>query len=166
MFNRDLKLNAYGLTSHTLLSFIISSENHMQFDATDLKFPWFFFSLNHFLRNTVIFLNRVFCHLRGNNNSYHLLVSSVCQEWCWCFIFTWVVLIFIILSTPFGKRGTWVSMSYYAPCLATKLGNFEAKFEPGLCDSKAYAVKHGIAIHEVNVLYHSIPNNMNYKYRV
>ena len=40
MFNRDLKLNAYGLTSHTLLSFIISSENHMQFEATDLKFPW------------------------------------------------------------------------------------------------------------------------------
>lgn len=50
-------------------------------------------------------------------------------------------------------------MSYYAPCLATKRGNFEAKFEPGLCDSKAYAVKHGIAVHEVNVLYHSIPDN-------
>ena len=38
MFNKDLKLNAYGLMSHTLLGFIISSENHMQFDATDLKF--------------------------------------------------------------------------------------------------------------------------------
>ena len=61
----------------TLLSFIISSENHMQFDATDLKFPWFFFSLNHFLRNTVIFLNRVFCHLRGNNNSYHLFGHTI-----------------------------------------------------------------------------------------
>lgn len=56
MFNKDLKLNAYGLMSHTLLSFIISSENHMQFDATDLKFSWFFFSLNHFLRNTENFL--------------------------------------------------------------------------------------------------------------
>lgn len=44
IYNKDLKLNAYGLTSHTLLSFIISSENHMQFDATDLSSHDFFFS--------------------------------------------------------------------------------------------------------------------------
>ena len=60
MFNKDLKLNAYSLMNHTLLSFIISSENHMQFDATDLKFSWFSFSLNHFLRNTEIFFKEFF----------------------------------------------------------------------------------------------------------
>ena len=59
MFNKDLKLNAYSLMNHTLLSFIISSENHMQFDA-DLKFSWFCFSLNLFLRNTEIFFKEFF----------------------------------------------------------------------------------------------------------
>ena len=58
-------------------------------------------------------------------------------------------------------------MSGYEPCLETQSWEIlKSKCETGSCDSKAYVVKHGIAIHEVNILYQSIPNKINHKCKV